>query len=381
MVIKSVVLRLRLLIRLQRKTITLRKRLAEKADGKLNRLKFIYLLPAILCFFSFGCANNHPPIPSPQPQNTSKEVIRVWTTLPVEWIQTALDAYLKDNPHDNAEFQVVSVGDESLQLLKQLPLEERPHLLFASSEELSALVPDHVLTAAVTENSDMLPPGLHDENYYWTGIWVDPYVVVVNREYSRQVGQLSLSSWQDVLFRTKPNLAICDPLAIPETAAFFFSWASHNDDSGKVFDELSALHALTKQYSRFASTPVKLVGIGDSNAAITLSSTFYAHQDKQYPLYSCRPEPGGPVRLLGIALVQVQLQDKDTERYSSLIDWLLELQQFNHRFEMEKGVFSVRQAVENPDLLERWWFNTQYLDRPKQQLFMRNWLERVRFGK
>ena len=56
------------------------------------------MLTIILCFLSFGCANNHPPIPSPQPQNASKELIRVWTTLPVEWIQTALAAYLKDNP-------------------------------------------------------------------------------------------------------------------------------------------------------------------------------------------------------------------------------------------------------------------------------------------
>ena len=356
-----------------------RKKPAEKTNGKLDQLKFIYLLTIILCFLSFGCANNHPPIPSPQPQNASKELIRVWTTLPVEWIQTALAAYLKDNPQDDIEFQVVSVGNENLQLLKQLPLEERPHLLFASSEELSTITNDHVLTAIVTENSDMLPPGLHDENYYWTGIWVDPYVVVVNREYSRQVGQIALSSWQDVLFRTKPTMAICDPLAIPETAAFFFSWASHNGDDGKMFDELSALHALTKQYSRFASTPVKLVGIGDSSAAITLSSTFYAHKDKQYPLYACRPDPGGPVRLLGIALVQVDAQDK--EKYASLVNWLLELGPFNQRFETEKGVFSVHQAVENSDLLEQWWFNTQYLDQSKQQLFMRNWLERVRFGK
>lgn len=379
MVIKSAVLHPRLLIRLQKQTNTQQKKAAEKANAKPNLLNFICLVTIILCFLSFGCAPNQPPVSSPPPQNTAKNMIRVWTTLPAEWTQTALDAYLKDNPQEEIEFQVIPVNDENLQSLKQLPLAERPHLLFASSEELSAITDDHVLTAVVTENSDMLPPGLHDENYYWTGIWADPYVVVVNREYSRQVGQIALASWQDILFRTKSTMAICDPFAVPETAAFFFSWASRNGDDGKMFDELSALHALTKQYSRFASTPVKLVGIGDSNAAITLSSTFYAHKDKQYPLYACRPEPGGPVRLLGVALVQVEAQDK--EKYISLIDWLLELQSFNQRFETEKGVLSVRQVVEDPDLLERWWFNTQYLNQSKQQLFMRNWLERVRFGK
>ncbi len=313
--------------------------------------------------------------PAQPAQGEAKELVKVWTTLPQEAVQTVLNGYQAAND-DKQQYQVTAVGMDALQGLGQLPPSERPQLVFAAGDELSPLVADKVLTPLVTEASDILPPGLHDDDYYWTGLWVDPYVLAVNRPYSRQVGQLALNDWKDILYRTKPTLAICDPIAVPETAAFFYAWASHSD-TADVYEELTALHAMTKQYSRFPATPVKLVGMGDSDVAITLASTVLINKDKQYPLYAYRPDSGAPVRVIALALVAVQ----DADRYGPLLDWLLEEQSFNRSLESKYGWISVLEAVEHPATADAWWTNTKYLERDKQQIFMRTWLERVRFGK
>lgn len=358
-----------------------RKKQRSEKDGQ-NVVKATFFLCFVaLCLLLTSCAPGQKTASLPassegQKPLAPKEIVHVWTTLPEAWIQNVLQAYAK-NDSEVREYQVLSVSEESLRMLPQLPPEERPQLLFAASEELSALATEKALTPLVTEMSDMLQPGLHDENYLWTGLWVDPYMLAVNREYSRRVGQLALASWPDILAKTKPNLAICDPMAVPETAAFFYAWSSRDESDGKVFDELSALHALTKQYSRFAATPVKLVGFGDSDVAVTLSSTLKDYDERQYPLYAFRPEPGGPVRLLGVGLVQVP----DAERYAPLIDWLLSSEHYSQVLQKEEGLLSVQQTIENPDLVEQWWLNTKYVDRQKQQLLLRTWLERVRFGK
>lgn len=381
MVIKNVVLSLRHLVGKTKQTAD-----SHKNQRLVTNVQSIVKATVAFCLVTFcllltSCTLEQktvtlPTVPEAQKPAAPKETVRVWTTLPEAWVQNALNEYAK-NDSDARSYQVLSVSDESLRMLTQLPSEERPQLLFAASDELSSLATETALTPLVTEISDMLPPGFHDENYLWTGLWVDPYMLAVNREYSRRVGQLALSTWQDILFKTKPNLAVCDPMAVPETAAFFFAWSSRDESDGKVFDELGALHALTKQYSRFPATPVKLVGFGDSDVAVTLASTVKDYTDRQYPLYACRPDPGGPVRLLGVALVQVQ----DAEHYAPLIDWLLSAEAYNQALQTDEGLLSVQQTVENPELVEQWWLNTKYSDRQKQQLLLRTWLERVRFGK
>ena len=75
------------------------------------------------------------------------------------------------------------------------------------------------------------------------------------------------------------------------------------------------------------------------------------------------------------------MQVPDAERYAPLIDWLLSSEHYSQVLQKEEGLLSVQQTIENPDLVEQWWLNTKYADRQKQQLLLRTWLERVRFGK
>lgn len=378
MQIKKAALRRRLLVPKKTRAGLIRKGLAGVSPQKANRRFWRWLLVALLCLSIAACLarpNKPPAPPVSAPPSEANAVVVVWTTLPPDIIQQALGAYQAAND-DKRQYQVQPIAPDALQTVSQLPPAERPQLVFAGGEELSPLVGERVLKPLVTESSDMLPPGLHEADYYWTGLWVDPYVLVVNRPYSRQVGQLALQDWQDILHRTKPVVAICDPIAVPETAAFFYAWASQRDPSD-VHEELTALHVLTKQYSRFAATPVKMVGMGDSNVAVSLASTVLLNKDKQYPLYTYRPDAGAPVRVIAVAVVE----DQHADSYSDLIDWLLGAPALHRSLTDICGWLPVQDAVAEPETAAAWWVNTKYLERDKQQVFMRTWLERVRFGK
>ena len=248
-----------------------------------------------------------------------RQGITVYTTLPAEHAALLAEEYEKAN-----QIRVNFVPLEQKEILQRLaeqaaaPGKGQADLVLANREVLEQAAQQDILQAYVSEPSDSVPDELKNENGYWTGVWYDPYVFCVNRDYLRTLPRVP-RTWEELSELGHVRIGITDFLAAKAPADLFMTLnAQYGEDA--VFHMLQLLHPKVVQYSKYLSTPVRMAGMGEVDISVAVQSETLRYINDGYPLKIIYPEDGTAYTLTGTAVPKNPVHAAEAKAFA---DWLL----------------------------------------------------------
>ena len=144
------------------------------------RLIAAVLIPFML-IFSAGCDFGSSP---------SKKTLVVYSEVEPELTEALLATY-------NEQFKTMKDFQE-VSAVYELNDKEKPDLVLAGSRTLTGLKADKRLQQSSFKPAETLPLDFKDVDGYWTGVFYDPVVFVINQSFARRVGQSNLRGWNDL---------------------------------------------------------------------------------------------------------------------------------------------------------------------------------------
>jgi iron(III) transport system substrate-binding protein len=248
-----------------------------------------------------------------------RQSITVYTTLPAEHAALLAQEYEKAN---KVRVDFVPLDkDELLQRLKEQaaePGKAPADLVLADSSVLRLAAQYQYIVPYVSEQADSVADTFKDAAGCWTGIWYDPYVFCVNRDYLRLLPHIP-QTWKELAGLYNVRIGLTDFLAARASADLFFALISQYGEQ-EVFDMLRQLHPRVVQYSKYLSTPVRMAGMGEVDISIAVQSETLRYINDGYPLKIIYPEDGTAYTLTGTAIPQNAAHKAAAGAFA---DWLL----------------------------------------------------------
>lgn len=244
--------------------------------------------------------------------------IVVYTTLPVEQAAILSQEYEKITkvrvtivpltPSDflaKAKNEYGTVGAADLFLTSQAILQR------AQKEEL--------LSAYNSEQTDVVPEKFCESDGYWLGVWYDPIVFAVNKDFLKTLPQAP-ARWADLGKKDNFRLVITDFLAADASANLLYSLVGINGEE-QTLSYLGKIHPKTVQYAKFLATPPRMVGMGEADIAIAVQSETLRYVKDGFPLQIIYPEDGTAYLMTGIGLAVGSPHEAEAKRF---IDWIIQ---------------------------------------------------------
>lgn len=252
-------------------------------------------------------------------QNPEKSIksITVYTTLPIEQLSILAQEYERTQ---KIRINLVPLSEYNL-LAKVKDERSAPHadVIIANQVLLDQLREIKVIKPYTSEQTDIIPERFKDENNYWTGIWYDPMVFAVNRDYLKTLSKMP-TKWNDLIQDGKCRIGITDFLAAEASANLFYTLISANGES-QTFSYLKKLHPQIVQYAKFLTTPIRMAGMGEVDIAIATQSETIRYMNDKFPIALLHPEDGTSFVLTGSALISGTQNEIESKNF---IDWLLQ---------------------------------------------------------
>lgn len=252
-------------------------------------------------------------------QNPEKSIksINVYTTLPIEQLSLLAQEYEKTQ---KIRINLVPLSESNLlaKVKSEMPTPQAD-VIIANRALLEQLQKNKVLKSYTSEQTDIIPERFKEENNYWTGIWYDPMVFAVNRDYLKTLTKMP-TKWNDLIQENKCRIGITDFLAAEASANLLYSLVSANGET-QTFSYLKKIHPQIVQYAKFLTTPIRMAGMGEVDIAIATQSETIRYMNDKFPIALLYPEDGTSFVLTGAALMvgtQSQIEAKQ------FIDWLLQ---------------------------------------------------------
>lgn len=190
-------------------------------------------------------------------------------------------------------------------------------LVITSKSNLQLGVHNDKFGSIVTEESDIVGDQFKDVNGKWVGIWYDPIVFVMNENYFKQ-HELELLNWQRLASVGSWSVIMPDLFASYEAGNILFSFVEEKGEE-QAFDYFIRLKRHVTQYSKFLSTPIRLVALQEVDVGIGPYSIAKEYMGKHYPIRLIYPQDGTPYYLIGVAMIKNSKQDKIVKNF---ISWL-----------------------------------------------------------
>lgn len=168
----------------------------------------------------------------------------------------------------------------------------------------------------LSEGTDSVPDAFKDDEGAWTGVWYDPVVFCMNSDYLRTLPRIP-ETWAE--FAAYPNMRVgmTDFLAADAASNLYFTMVSAYGEP-EVLRQLAAIHPKVVQYVKYLSTPVRMAGMGEVDAAIAVQSETLRYLVNGYPLRIVYPTDGTAYMLMGAGLLR-----DDRPLAQDFIEWLL----------------------------------------------------------
>lgn len=259
----------------------------------------------------------------------AKEQMTVYTTLPLAYTSLLVQEFERVR---HIDVHLIPLTEQDMMArLKSRSEKPEADLILTSKAALEQARLLGFLQSHATEQTDIVPERFKDPDRYWTGIWYDPIVFAVNKEYLARAGKVP-QGWDDLARDGKTRLAMTDFLAADAAAGLLFSLVMESGEP-TALSYLMKIHPRIVQYAKFLSTPVRMAGIGECDVAIAVQSETLRYRADGFPLALIYPDGGTAYSLNGAGLVKHAPHPAGAELF---LDWLLQpaVQQLleEHRF-------------------------------------------------
>ncbi len=240
--------------------------------------------------------------------------VTVCTTMPPEQTAPLAEEYGKTA---NVDVRFISMGPEELSaLLADKNKRPEADIVLADSRVMREGAMKGAFVPYLSEGTDAVSDTFKDEEGAWTGVWYDPIVFCMNSDYLRTMPHIP-ETWEE--FAVYPNMRVgmTDFLAADAASNLYFTMVSVYGEP-EVLRQLSLLHPKVVQYVKFLSTPVRMTGMGEVDAAVAVQSETLRYITDGYPIRIVYPTDGTAYLLTGAGLLR---SDRPLAR--DFIEWLL----------------------------------------------------------
>ncbi|CUH96159.1 hypothetical protein P22_2247 [Propionispora sp. 2/2-37] len=297
-------------------------------------------------------------------QEKDAKSITVYTALPLEQIEPLAQDF---ESSQGIRVNIVPLSENDL--ITRVNSEKstpQADLVLANQSVLEQLKTAKALLPYTSEQTDIIPHRFVDKDNYWTGIWYDPIVFAVNRDFLKKMPQ-PLTKWTnlvqasdsanvntasheneanpasqpdnnkdvhvsdrtttDAKLATKPAAAvnnlrvgITDFLASEASANLLYTLVSVNGEN-QTLAFFKQLHPHIVQYAKFLATPVRMAALSEVDIAIAVQSEAMRYVRDNFPLTILYPEEGTAYLLTGAALVKDSSHSAEAKQF---LEWLIQ---------------------------------------------------------
>ena len=248
--------------------------------------------------------------------------LTAYTTLPAETAAVLSEVYEREN-----KVRVNFVPMNSQEILQEIkndavsdPTVVRTvDIVVADSKILREAAELNLFTPYTSETNDAVKEIFKDEFDRWTGIWYDPIIFCVNKDYLKTTVDLP-DTWEKLSKAPKIRVGITDFLAADASINLMLGMIENFGDE-KTYEILSGLHPKVVQYAKFLSNPVRQAGMGEVDISVAVESEPLRYLQNGYPLKIIYPADGTSYLLTGFGITtQDAAKNKIAAKFA---DWLL----------------------------------------------------------
>ena len=248
--------------------------------------------------------------------------LTAYTTLPAETAAVLSEVYEREN-----KVRVNFVPMSSAEILQEIkndsvsdPTVVRTvDIVVADSKILREAAELNLFTPYTSETNDAVKDAFKDEHDRWIGIWYDPIIFCVNRDYMRSTVDLP-DTWEKLSKAGNIRVGITDFLAADASANLMFQMIGNFGDV-KTYEILSGLHPKVVQYAKFLSNPVRQAGMGEVDISVAVESETLRYMQNGYPLKIIYPADGTCRLLTGFVITTTDSAKNQVA--AKFADWLL----------------------------------------------------------
>ena len=242
--------------------------------------------------------------------------LTVYTTLPAEHAALLAEEYEKTN---KVRVNFVPLAEKDLlQKLQTKDGEAEGDMVLADQATLRRAAADGSFAPYTSENSDSIAEQFKDADGYWTGVWYDPVVFCVNRDYLRSIPRIP-NTWSALAGFTGVRIGLTDFLASDAASNLFFSMMAQFGDT-TTYQILRQLHPKVVQYAKYLSTPVRMAGMGEVDVSIAVQSETLRYINDGYPLQIIYPADGTAYMLTGMGILK---NSRNSTAAKEFAEWLI----------------------------------------------------------
>lgn len=324
-----------------------------------------YLL--VLCFslmllFTSGCDFS-------QQLNSSKELV-LYSTVEPELTEGLVQAYNENNKKTK--------GFQPVKAIYELK-DAKPDLVISSSFQLTGFKNAGLLQPTTCRAANLLPFDFKDVEGYWTGVFYDPVLFVINQQFARRVGQQNILSWNDLENLKDARFTMENLNNSPGAMNLLAAMACHMGEQSAITYMWNANNRVT-QYTKFPFSSIRMVATGEADMTVTVQSMVAKYLESEFPAYVVSPKEGSPANLYGVAVFK---DSENTLGNQEFMNWLLtaDLAKVVSQKNDSGYVFLLHGEKLNPAADPRKiWINRDYLTMEKLEALTNQWLEKVRFS-
>ena len=245
-----------------------------------------------------------------------------YTTLPPETVTILSETYEKEN-HVRINFVPLAPA-ELIQNLRDDAVSDptvvqTADLILTDSNILSTAADLDLLTPYISETNDAVKTQFKDNYDRWIGVWYDPIIFCINRDYLRKINFIP-STWEELAAAKNVRIGITDFLAADASSNLMFQMIGNFGDA-KTYEILSGIHPKVVQYAKYLSNPVRQAGMGEADISIAVESETLRYMQNHYPLKIIYPEDGTACIITGVGIVTTDT--KKNPAAAKFADWLL----------------------------------------------------------
>lgn len=248
--------------------------------------------------------------------------LTAYTTLPAETAAVLSETYEREN---NVRVNFVPMSSqEILQKIKDDSVSDPTvvrtvDIVLADSKILREAADLNLFKPYTSEINDAVKDNFKDAQDRWVGVWYDPIVFCVNRDYMRTTVNLP-DTWDKLAKAEKIRIGITDFLAADASANLMFRMIGNFGDA-KTYEILRGIHPKVVQYTKFLSNPVRQAGMGEVDISIAVESETLRYMQEGYPLKIIYPADGTSCLLTGFAITTTDAAKSQVA--AKFADWLL----------------------------------------------------------
>ena len=176
------------------------------------------------------------------------------------------------------------------------------------------------LVPYLSERGDMVAAAFRQDDGYWMGVWYDPIIFCINRDYLISLHTDIPDTWQ-ALAEQDARIGITDFMAADASSNLLYAMTAEFGEE-ETMAMLGKIHPHVVQYARYLSNPVRQAGMGEVDISIAVESETMRYIHDGYPLQVIYPTDGTTAWITGTGIL-ASSGDKEKVLAQHFADWLL----------------------------------------------------------